>query len=77
MPDAVANSLPSLLGHLLYGLSTATVFLALERRRERWERVDPRLAASLERERRPLGTPAPALWFFAVGTGVLLPILLG
>lgn len=76
-PAAVANSLPSLLGHLLYGLSTATIFLALERRRERWERLDPRLGARLAHERRPIGTPAPALWFFAVGTGVLLPILLG
>ncbi len=34
------------------------------------ERILPELSA-------PLGTPAPALWCFTVGTGVLLPILLG
>ena len=66
-PGAVANSLPSLLGHLLYGISTAATFLLLERRRERWDRLDPRFAAREESRRRPAGTAAPALWFFAVG----------
>ena len=72
----MASSLPSLLGHLLYGIVTATVFLLMERRRVKRERMDPRSAAREERQRRPTGTPAPALWFFAVGLGVFLPILL-
>jgi hypothetical protein len=69
--------LPSLIGHLIYGGTTALVFLILEQRYKRWLLLDPKLAARELRRVRPVGTPAPALWFFAIGLGVVLPILLG
>jgi hypothetical protein len=65
------------LGHLVYGAVTAFTFLFLERRYTRWLLEDPKERARQTRRTRPVGTPAPALWLFALGLGVLLPILLG
>jgi hypothetical protein len=76
-PEAAAVLLPSLIGHLFYGGVTALTFLLLQRRYAHWYLLDPRNLAREQRRSRPTGTAAPALWFFVLGLGVLLPILLG
>lgn len=75
--SAASALLPSLMAHLIYGAVTALVFLLLESRYSRELLLNPRTAPHELRRIRPVGTPAPALWFFALGMGVLLPILLG
>jgi len=75
--EAASALLPSLLGHLIYGAVTALTFILFGRRYTRSLLLDPRTSARELRRLRPVGTPAPALWLFALGLGVLLPILLG
>jgi uncharacterized membrane protein YagU involved in acid resistance len=74
--SAVSTLLPSLLGHLIYGACTAAIFYGLEQAYKNEQMLDPRMAARELRRLRPIGTPAPALWFFAMGMGTIIPLLL-
>lgn len=74
---AADAQLPSLVGHILYGIALAITFRALERRHLRELFVDERLKRRWERRRRAAGTSAPAVWLFFIGTSVMLPIVLG
>jgi uncharacterized membrane protein YagU involved in acid resistance len=69
--------LPSLLGHVIYGAATGLVFFWFESQHGAWLLLDKRLAVHVARLRRPLGTPAPALWLVVLGLGIVLPIVLG
>lgn len=75
--SAVFSLLPSLFGHLIYGATTGLVFFALERRYRNKHMLDRRMAAQEARRLRPEGTPAPAVWFFTIGVGVVIPIMFG
>src|SRR5277367_1293383 len=75
--NAASALLPSLLGHLIYGAVTALIFFLFDHHYTRSLLLDPRTSPRELRRLRPVGTPAPALWLFALSLGVLLPILLG
>ncbi len=73
---ALATALPSLIGHLVYGAAVGSVFHVLECRQRAWALLDPRIAEGERKRQRHVGTPAPAVWLFNLGVGILLVVLL-
>ncbi len=74
---AAHAQLPSLVGHIAYGVALAIAFRALERRARIERDVDERLRRRRERRLRPPGTPAPATWLFIVGMTAIVTIVAG
>lgn len=75
-PEAAAALLPLLVSHLLFGIITANIFSAFERRRfKRLQQVRHSLKEDLRAM--PGARSASPLCLFVLGVGVLLPILLG
>lgn len=74
--STIQNAYPSLIGHLMYGIITGIGFYLLERRHQAWAILDPRIAKHEKKHRRPVGTPAPAVWLFIIGLGMIMPFIL-
>ena len=72
---AAHAQLPSLVGHIAYGMALAIAFRALERRTRADRDVDERLLRRRSRRLRPQGTPAPATWLFIVGLTAIVSIV--
>jgi len=72
---AAHAQLPSLVGHIAYGMALAIAFRALERRTRADRDVDERLLRRRFRRLRPQGTPAPATWLFIVGLTAIVSIV--
>jgi hypothetical protein len=75
--EDAAAALPALIGHLAYGVTTALLFLWLERRHGEEITLAPRHRVTESASRIEEASPAPALCVLALGLGVMLPILLG
>jgi len=73
-PKAATMLLPSLIGHLLYGAVSASIFLAFEKRLA--NQLSVTTSHQTDHEKAPTISPAPALCLFALGLGILLPMLL-
>ena len=68
------NALTLLNRHLLYGAVSASIFLAFEKRLA--NQLSVTTSHQTDHEKAPTISPAPALCLFALGLGILLPMLL-